>query len=77
MACDVQTLITESQCFLCGTPGDWELEEIALLCALANRETISCDPQALLSTAQCYACIPPGQRQLIKLALLCRIMQNS
>jgi hypothetical protein len=71
MACDVQTLITNGSCFVCGVPV--QLIRLALLCRIKNGVTMACDVQTLLSEASCFSCVPPGQLAYVELALLCQI----
>ena len=75
MACDPNTLISQSKCFECLLSGNMiPAVEIVMLCAIRDGETVSTDPQTLLSQASCImACIPIGMMPAVKLSLLCDI----
>lgn len=71
MATDAQSLLTESECYLCfGTEGMLDLMELALLRQLRLNQNPEADtsPQTLLNDAKCYACF--DNLDLLELALL-------
>jgi hypothetical protein len=75
MACDPNTLISQSRCFECFLTGNMAAAvEIVMLCAIRDGETVSTDPQTLAAQASCIqACIPIGMLPAVKLSLLCDI----
>lgn len=76
MATDSQTLLTQSQCYACYTPGEWQLMILALLrqIALSQNPMAATDPQSLLTQAQCFQCYGGGGLwTLMQLALLAQI----
>jgi hypothetical protein len=77
MACDVQALLTQANCFQCLSAGEQQLARLVILCNLMQGTNISCDPAALLAASSCFSCASPGERDLIELVLLCQIMSGT
>lgn len=79
MAVDSQTLLAASNCYMCNTPGEWQLMKLSLLrqIALSMNSMADVTPQGLINQANCYNCFGnPGMWQLMELALLAQIAQN-
>jgi len=76
MATDANTLLSETKCYECLSPGIWQLLKLGLLkqILLANDPMADTSTNALLEAAKCYACLSPGLWQLIELGLLQQIV---
>lgn len=76
MATDANTLLSETVCYECLAPGQWQLLKLGLLkqILLANDPMADTSTTALLEAAKCYACLSPGMWQLLELGLLQQIV---
>jgi len=75
MATDTNTLLADTVCYSCLSPGEWQLLKLGLLkqILLASSPMADTSTNALLEAAKCYECLSPGIWQLIELGLLQQI----
>lgn len=75
MACDVPTLVANSQCMQCEIPqGLTGYVALALMCRILNGESMACDIDQLMEEAKCLQCtVPQGMLGYLQLAVLCNI----
>jgi hypothetical protein len=75
MACDVPTLVANSQCMACEIPqGLTGYVALALMCRILNGESMACDIDTLMEEAKCLQCtVPQGMLGYLQLAVLCNI----
>ena len=78
MATDANTLLADTVCYACLSPGEWQLLKLGLLkqILLASSPMADTSTNALLEAAKCYECLSPGMWQLIELGLLQQIAAN-
>ncbi len=76
MATDANTLLNDTRCYECLSPGMWQLLKLGLLkqILLASSPMADTSTNALLEAAKCYECLSPGMWQLLELALLQQIV---
>jgi len=76
MATDANTLLSDTKCYECLSPGLWQLLKLGLLkqILLASSPMADTSTNALLEAAKCYQCLSPGMWQLLELALLQQIV---
>ena len=78
MATDANTLLSDTKCYECLSPGLWQLLKLGLLkqILLTSDPMADTSTNALLEAAKCYECLSPGMWQLIELGLLQQIAVN-
>lgn len=73
MAADITSLLSQSSCLQCLSPGDREIILLSLLSNIAGSSSGTVDITTLLANAQCFACLSEGERAVAEIALLSAI----